>query len=175
MESSNPAASPVDLERNNSRCPLLSLSTVAVTPALAPLILLATSLTVSAAATTISTGLAPTCAVNSVGTWVHFPSCKRIVPAPMAPSTGNKATDAVAWACASLSTLTAKLLAVVPPIALAATALLLEDVALTALYVVRLFRLDAASERVEISDLTWAKAEMRLCTVAACTCSLLKG
>ena len=129
----NPAASPVLVERNSSRCPETSLSTVALTPAPAPLILLAMSVTVSDALTTMSTGDPPDTGANDEGATVHWPSSSRKVPAPSAPPTGSNAADAVAWALARLSTLTLKLLAAVPPAALAATALLLEDVALTAL------------------------------------------
>jgi len=71
MLSSKPASTPVVLDRNNSRSPDASVSTVAVTPALEPLILLATSVTVSVALTSMSTEPPPDCGVNDDGTMVH--------------------------------------------------------------------------------------------------------
>ena len=54
------------LDRNNRRSPVPSLKTVAVTPALAPLILLATSVTVSSASMVTVTGDGRTVGMTTV-------------------------------------------------------------------------------------------------------------
>ena len=75
-----------------------------------------------------------------LGTTDHWPSCSRKVPAPSAPPTGSSAADAVAWALARFSTVTEKLVGAVPPMAVADTVLDFDELAETALNVVRLPR-----------------------------------
>ena len=93
-----PLTRPVSFERSSRRSPLLSLSTTALTPALASLILAAMSVSLSSPAPMLMlTGVAlPAVKLPPL----QLPSSMVSVPVPMALPVAT-AADAVDWALAS--------------------------------------------------------------------------
>ena len=79
------------------------------------------------------------------------------------------------WVLARVSTSTLKLDAAVPPKAVAVTAEVLDDVAVTAFQVVRLLSELAALASVENIDLNSPKAEILVSTVVPASLSLSNG
>ena len=165
----NPAASPVVLLRSSSRSPDASFNTVAVTPALDPLILLATSASVSVALISRLTA-SPLPAVNALGSPAQVPVASVSVPAPTGCLVGCNAADMDDWAIARFCTCTLKDVTAAPPTALTDTASALEEVALTPFHPVTLVSLLAASASVDTSDLNWPKVDTLALVSAACCC-----
>jgi hypothetical protein len=97
------------------------------------------------------------------------------VPSPIAPPTGSSAAEVVDWALASAVMDRLNAVGCVPPMAVAVTALELVDVAVTALNAVTLASWEAASDKVETSDLIWPKAEILACISLALVCRPVRG
>ena len=98
-----------------------------MTPVLAPLILPATSATESDAETAISTpGVVPAVKLPPD----HLPICKCSIPAPT-PVPVGMASEVDTWALASCETSTLKVVSTVPPMAVADTNLLSDELAET--------------------------------------------
>ena len=82
-ETLKPFSAPVAVERNTKRAPVASVSTVAVMPALAELIMSRTSASdLAGGPTATSIAVAPVLGVNVPPLLVQVPSSMRIVPSP---------------------------------------------------------------------------------------------
>src|SRR6218665_1127367 len=169
-----PAAWPVFWLRSSRRSPEGSDKTAALTPAPAPLILLATSASLSPALMRMSTGW-PLAGMKEWGATLHWPSSMRNVPARSAAPTGSSVPEAVACALARLCTSTSKRVGKVPPGAVAETYLLSDDAVLTLFQPVTLANARVLSSSVATSDLSWPNAEILVLTVVACCLSASSG
>ncbi|MCY1522630.1 hypothetical protein D9M68_574920 [compost metagenome] len=145
-----PFSRPVSFERTSRRSPLASLSTVALTPASASLILAAISVSVSSPALIVTATGVPAPAVKLLP--LQLPSSMVMLPVPMAVSAAT-ALDAVDCALASCCTVMVSEVAGAPAVTVTPMALGLDEVALTAFQPLAPASLPAASPRAVICDL----------------------
>jgi len=143
----------VFLERSNSCAPLVPLTTVALTPALAWLICAATPARLLPAATLIVTG-APLPAVKALPplpSSAQVPNCSVSVPSPSVLPVGTAVLVAIC-ACASWLTSTESVVTAAALLAVALTALALDEVTVRAFQVEDCASFAAASPSEANSD-----------------------